>query len=99
MRRARFFLGAFLLWLASVLGVQARSIPQPTTNFYVLDEAQVLSASTEAELVRQGASWQRIDGTQVVVVTIKSLEGDSLEEFANKLFREWGIGDKQKNNG
>ena len=32
-------------------------------------------------------------------MTIPSLEGQSLEEYATDLFRQWGIGDKEKNNG
>lgn len=35
-------------------------------------------------------------GAQIVVVTAKNLEGMSLEEYATKLFREYGIGDKEK---
>ena len=38
-------------------------------------------------------------GAQIVVVTIKSLEGMNIEEYSNRLFRSWGIGDKESNNG
>lgn len=38
-------------------------------------------------------------GAQIVVVTVKSLEGQSIEEYATELFRKFGIGDSQKNNG
>ena len=38
-------------------------------------------------------------GSQVVVVMINSLEGLEIEDYALKLFRQWGIGDKDKNNG
>lgn len=38
-------------------------------------------------------------GAQIVVVTIPSLEENSLEEYANQLFNKFGIGDKTKNNG
>ena len=42
---------------------------------------------------------QQKTGAQIVVVTIKSLEGESIEEYATNLFRNFGIGDSQKNNG
>lgn len=38
-------------------------------------------------------------GTQIVVVTVNNLEGDTIENYANTLFRNFGIGDKTKNNG
>ena len=38
-------------------------------------------------------------GAQIVVVTVQNLEGQSLEEYATELFRNYGIGDKEKNNG
>ena len=38
-------------------------------------------------------------GDQIAVVTIKTLDGDSVENFANNLFRGWGIGQKGKDNG
>lgn len=33
------------------------------------------------------------------MATVKSLEGDEIEPYANALFRAWGLGEKQKNNG
>jgi uncharacterized protein len=41
----------------------------------------------------------RATGAQLVVVTVESLGGTSIEESALKLFRTWGIGQKDKNNG
>ena len=34
-----------------------------------------------------------------MVVTVNSLDGDAIEDYANKLFRQYGIGDSKKNNG
>ena len=38
-------------------------------------------------------------GAQATVVVIDSLEGESIESYANGIFRRWGIGQKDKNNG
>jgi len=38
-------------------------------------------------------------GAQVVVAVVESLQGMEIEDYALNLFREWGIGDKDKNNG
>ncbi len=38
-------------------------------------------------------------GAQATVVVIDSLEGETIESYANGIFRNWGIGQKDKNNG
>lgn len=59
----------------------------------------MLSAETEEYIVSTGRELASKTGAQIVVVTIPSLDGIPLEEYATDLFREWGIGDKDKNNG
>jgi uncharacterized protein len=36
---------------------------------------------------------------EVAVVTINTIEGQNIDDYANKLFNKWGIGKKDKNNG
>ena len=36
---------------------------------------------------------------QIVVATVKSLNGNSVEDYANRLFRRWQLGQRGKNNG
>jgi len=74
-------------------------IVSPTTNFYVNDYANVLSSTTEKHIMNMNVELQKKTGAQVVVVTIDTLNGQSIETYATKLFREFGIGDKTKNNG
>lgn len=71
----------------------------PTDEFYVNDYANVLSESTKNHIMNMNIELEKKTGAQVVVVTIKSLGNESLETYATKLFREFGIGDKKKNNG
>ena len=49
--------------------------------------------------MKYSVSLEEKTAAQIVVATVKSLEGESVEEYANKLFRTWRIGDKEKNNG
>jgi len=75
------------------------SIPKPTTNF-ANDFAGVLSDETERFIEAKAADFHnRNDGAQVVVVMAENLGDWTIEEYANRLFRNWGIGDKDKNNG
>ena len=65
----------------------------------VNDFALVLSGDARLSLESQLAEFEKQTSHEISVVTIKSLNGDSLEEYANTLFREWGIGKKDANNG
>ena len=66
---------------------------------YANDYADVLSYETENYIDNTGRAYQSSDGTQIVVVTVESLEGQAIEDFAYDLFNDWGIGDKKSDNG
>lgn len=68
-------------------------------NFYVHDFANMLDSDHVRNIMAVGAAIGKASGAEVIVVTIDSLENYPIEEYANELFRSWGIGDKQKNNG
>ena len=46
-----------------------------------------------------GCSLDDATGAQLVVMTIDSLEGEAIEEYSVKVFREYGIGQKEEDNG
>lgn len=75
------------------------AIVSPTKDFYVNDYANLLSEETKKYILQTNQDLNQKTGAQIVVVTVKNLEGKSIEEYANQLFREFGIGDKEKNNG
>ncbi len=70
-----------------------------TEEFYVNDFAGVLTSGQEQGIVSSAKSLHKETEAQVVVLTVESLEGKSIEEYAIEVAREWGIGDKEKNNG
>lgn len=71
----------------------------PSEAFYVYDGAQVLTEETEQYIVNSSQELESKTDAQIVVVTIPTLDGQSLEEYATELFRQWGIGDAKKDNG
>lgn len=79
--------------------VLAFEVVNPTSNFYVNDYANILSSETENYIMKQSVSLDSETKAQIVVVTVPDLDGASLEEYATTLFRKFGIGDKEKNNG
>ncbi len=73
--------------------------PKPTTNIYVQDYAKVLSSQTKATINAYSSAIADKTKAQIVVVTIPTLDGAALENFSLNIMRQWGIGDKEKNNG
>ena len=65
----------------------------------VNDFAQILSPAEKEALEAKCRALREKTGAQLAVVTIKSLEGGNIEDFANKLLGKWGIGQKGKDNG
>lgn len=88
-----------LLLLMGPVGVSALTVPAPTDCFYVNDFADILSQETEEHAVSVNVTLYQKCGAQVVLTTVNSLEGASLEEYATEMFRTYGIGSKEKNNG
>lgn len=99
---ARLLRGGLLLVLllsVAVVSAFAMEIPKPTSVFYVNDFAHLLDEETEKYIEDVNVQLYEATGAQVVVVTLPSLNGASLEEFSTALFREYGIGSREKNNG
>jgi len=66
---------------------------------YVNDFAGVLDPATVEGLTRLCTEVDQKAKAQIAVVTIKTLEGDAVEDFANHLFQKWGVGYKGTDRG
>lgn len=88
-----------LLLIVLLFPVLMGAAPAHTQSFYVNDYADVLSEETEAELMSTALDLYNQTTAQVVVLTINSLEGEDISDYAVETFRDWGIGDSNKNNG
>jgi uncharacterized protein len=71
----------------------------PKLTGRVVDAANILSVATRSRIDALSADHEHWTGEQVVVVTIKSLQGYSIEDFGYQLGRYWGIGQALRNNG
>jgi uncharacterized protein len=74
-------------------------IPPPTSLKYLNDYSNSLRQSTKEFIVSLGKEVEAKTGAQAVVVVINSLEGYDIESYSYELFRNWGIGKKEENNG
>lgn len=91
-------LGLYLA-MGTVAWAQPQIPPKPATSIYVQDYAGVLADNTKAGINDLGTQLASKTKAQVVVVTVKTLGGATVEEYALALLRQWGIGDKTLNNG
>ena len=65
----------------------------------VSDWAGVFTPEQKAALESRIVALRQTNGAQLAVVTLASLHGGEVADFANKLFAQWGIGEKGKDNG
>jgi uncharacterized protein len=82
-----------------ILALPALAIDFPRLSGRVVDEADLLSPAAERQLTDLLAAHEARTTNQVVVVTVKSLAGNTIEDFGYQLGRHWGIGQRGKNNG
>lgn len=74
-------------------------IPPATSRFFINDYANVIDAETENYIYEKGKAYNSGGGPQIVVLTMDSIGGGSVEEFSIETARKWGIGDKDADNG
>jgi uncharacterized protein len=93
------YLFSILFLLFASTGFAQNILPKPNPPKLVNDAAGVLSAEQVAILEQKLVALDDSSSNQIAVVLIKSLDGYEVQEYANKLFRDWGIGNKKTNNG
>ena len=91
----RALLPLLLLWTAALQAAPTF----PALSGRVVDEAALMSRKQAHQLTQQLAAFEKRSGIQLVVVSIDSLDGETIEEYGYQLGRHWGIGQKGKNNG
>ena len=89
----------FCLLLLSPTLVPADQIQEIHPTGYVTDLASVLSEAERARLEALCSELEQKTGAQMAVVTVQSLEGESIEQYSVDLFKHLGIGSKKDNRG
>lgn len=94
-------ISSFLLSQILVMNLvnAAPKFPKATELKYVNDYAKVIDSDSAQYILSVGKELEDKTGAQATVVVINSLEGETIESYATGIFREWGIGQKDKNNG
>ena len=86
-----------LLLLLPLTGLLAKDVPYLAGR--VNDQANLIPPDQRQKIEAQLAQLEKETGDQVVVLTVDSLEGEPIEDYAHKVAQTWGLGQKGKNNG
>jgi len=87
----------FMAILATLSVAWCAEIPYLTGR--VNDNAQILSESAKELLSDELKAHEDRTSNQVVVLTITSLQGESIEDYSNQVYNEWGLGQQDMDNG
>jgi uncharacterized protein len=95
-----------LLWaravvtlLLTLVACAAHALTFPELTGRVVEDAGILDSAAKAALESKLAEFEISTTGQLVVVTLKSLQGTSIEDYGYQLGRHWGIGQREKSTG
>lgn len=91
------WLGLIILSFALAGGASALEVPYLTGRIH--DEAEILSPGARERIEAILKAHEARSGNQIVVLTVRSLEGESIEEYAVKVFNIWKLGQAGEDNG
>lgn len=94
-RMLKILSSAFLLTPFLVLAYQNPGAPTGFVN----DFAGMITSEQNQSLEKKISSFEKNTSNELSVVTISNLGGDTIENFAVKLFQDWRIGKNKKDNG
>jgi uncharacterized protein len=79
--------------------VCAENIKQIHPSGYVTDLAQIIQPQTKTQLEALCTELEEKTGAQMAIVTVRSLDGNEVQQYANDLFKQLGIGQKKQDTG
>ncbi len=77
-----------------VFAASAHALDVPKLQGYVNDYAGMISPPARSEIESELKSFEQTDSTQIVILTIPSLEGEAIEDFGIRVADAWKIGQK-----
>src|SRR4030088_3278904 len=89
----------FLFLFGCPLAARAENPKSIHPTGYVTDLAGVIAADTKARLEALCYEGEQKNGGQMAIVTVHSLDGDSVENYAVDLYKQLGVGSKNGNRG
>lgn len=97
MVRVRKFLSALVLLVAAAGLLAAPTLPNH--DGLITDRAGVLNRSDIPQLESKARAYHQQTGSEIAVLIVPTIGDQSLEDYAHDVFKAWGIGQKDKDNG
>lgn len=88
-----------LFLMPAFLWAQRDIPPKPAQQTSVYDYANMLNPAEKSSLEQKLINYADTTSTQIVVVTINSLEGEYIGTYTAEWAHKWGIGQSKKDNG
>ena len=88
-----------LCLLTFVFPFKVSGLEFPRPIGFVNDFAEIFSNGFKSKLEKDLSDFEKETSTEIAVVTIRSLKADSIDNYAVRLFEQWKIGKKDKDNG
>ena len=89
--------GAAATVLAALVAAGATAVPYLTGR--VVDNAEILKPATRERVAALAKAHEDKTTDQIAVLTVTTLGGESIEEYAGRVFAAWKLGQKGKDNG
>lgn len=89
----------FALFVISIFAFSVFALSVPTLTSPVVDNAGIVDSQTETELNRTLKNLSDTTGIQIAVLTIPTLDGESLEGYAMQVAKQWQLGNREKDTG
>jgi len=88
-----------IIFALILLVSQMLALKVPKLKGHVNDYGNVLSSSEERRLENYLTSFEAASTVQIALLTIKSLQGENLEDYSMRVADAWKLGNKEKDNG
>jgi uncharacterized protein len=85
-------------WAATWL-IAALAADVPYLSGRVVDDAEILKPATRERLTAELKAHEQATGNQIAVLTVSTIGDESIEEYATRVFENWKLGQKGKDNG
>lgn len=89
----------FVLFVFILFAVSIKAADVPKLNAWVIDETKTLSKQQINSISEKLAHHEQNTSDQFVVLIIKTLGNEPIDEYAIKVFNEWQLGQPNKDNG
>ena len=93
------FIFAFLMLLSNIASAQFNIPTKPAFQTSVYDYAKILDPNQKGALEEKLIQYSDSTSTQIVVITVETIDGESIGILAPRWAQSWGIGQAKEDNG